>query len=203
MLNGRKSRSSRMRTSRAPSWSRPGRTQTSLWVPRASPPSSSTATPRTAGDRGEGRGASSACVARTGRTSCSRTCGCRWRSRIGEENEGFRFFMETLDAGRIAVGAIALGSRAGSALTARCSTPRSASRSGSHSRSSKPSRSSSPTWPPASKPPGTSSITDCGLKDQGAANVPQGGGDREELRRADGELLWPTRRSRSSAATAT
>jgi butyryl-CoA dehydrogenase len=30
-------------------------------------------------------------------------------NRIGEENEGFRFFMETLDAGRIAVGAIALG----------------------------------------------------------------------------------------------
>jgi alkylation response protein AidB-like acyl-CoA dehydrogenase len=71
--------------------------------------------------------------------------------RLGPEGEGFKYFMRTLDRGRIIIGSMALGLAEGARARARCSTRRSARPSGARSRTTRRSRSSSPTWRPGSR----------------------------------------------------
>ncbi len=49
---------------------------------------------------------------------------------LGKEGEGFKYFMMTLDGGRISIAAVALGLAEGAYHTARRTTPRSASQFG-------------------------------------------------------------------------
>ena len=89
-------------------------------------------------------------------------------NRLGEEGQGLKIALESLDGGRVGIAAQALGLAQG-ALEAAVVTPSSAKLSASPSPIIRPSSGCSPICKPKSKPPARSPITPHGLRDAGAA----------------------------------
>ena len=117
---------------------------------RASPPSSSRKD--AAGFTSARRKTSSASAPPAPASSSSTTASSRASHVLGEPGKGYKIAIETLNEGRIGIGAQMLGLAAGRLGTRRADGPRSASSSASPSSSSRPCSSSSPRWPPRSKP---------------------------------------------------